>query len=70
MSGAGSRPRISGSDSGGGPSLFDPFPSRPRGMHHLTYDRLWRRYENAEQRSLAGLAQLAARLHDRLRSRR
>jgi len=55
---------------GGGPSLLDPFPRRPRGMHRRTYARLLGKYDRAEQQSLTGLAQLASRLHDRVRHRR
>ena len=33
---------------GGGPSLLDPFPPKPRGMHWSTYERLQRRAYAAE----------------------
>jgi hypothetical protein len=36
---------------GGGPSLFDPFPDKPRGMHWSTYDRLRARAQASEARS-------------------
>jgi hypothetical protein len=44
---------------GGGPSLMEPFPERPTGMHHTTYWRLFTEYREAER---ASLAELAARL--------
>lgn len=34
---------------GGGPSLIDPFPDRPRGMHWRTYERLRARAEASEE---------------------
>jgi hypothetical protein len=33
---------------GGGPSLIDPFPHRPRGMHRSTYERLRARAQASE----------------------
>jgi hypothetical protein len=36
---------------GGGPSLFDPFPDKPRGMHWRTYERLRARAQASETRS-------------------
>jgi hypothetical protein len=40
---------------GGGPSLFDPFPDKPRGMHWSTYDRLRARAQASEARSYSFL---------------
>jgi hypothetical protein len=40
---------------GGSASLMDEFPARPKGMHRRTYDRLQRRSEAAESRSLMGM---------------
>jgi hypothetical protein len=40
---------------GGGPSLFDPFPDKPKGMHWRTYLRLRARAQAAEAFSLASL---------------
>jgi hypothetical protein len=40
---------------GGGPSLFDPFPDKPRGMHWSTYDRLRARAQVSEARSFSFL---------------
>lgn len=35
---------------GGGPNLLEPFPSRPKGMHAHTYNRLRRTYVTAAAR--------------------
>jgi len=40
---------------GGGPSLFDPFPDKPRGMHWRTYERLRARAQASEARSFSFL---------------
>jgi hypothetical protein len=40
---------------GGGPSLFDPFPDKPRGMHWSTYDRLRARAQASEAHSFSFL---------------
>jgi hypothetical protein len=29
---------------GGSPSLFDPFPAKPKGMWTSTYQRLWKQF--------------------------
>lgn len=42
---------------GGGPSLSEPFPDKPKGMHWRTYWRLTREADHAERVSLAGMAQ-------------
>jgi hypothetical protein len=47
---------------GGDPSLLDPFPDKPSGMHWRTYDRLRQRAEAAEQRSYAPLWRHLGRL--------
>jgi hypothetical protein len=36
---------------GGGPSLFDPFPDKPRGMHWSTYERLRAQAQASEAHS-------------------
>lgn len=36
---------------GGSPSLLEPFPAKPKGMHWATYSRLKERAEEAESRS-------------------
>jgi len=40
---------------GGGPSLVDPFPDKPRGMHWSTYDRLRARAQASEALSASFL---------------
>jgi hypothetical protein len=40
---------------GGGPSLFDPFPDKPRGMHWSTYERLRARAQASGARSYSFL---------------
>jgi hypothetical protein len=42
---------------GGGPSVLDPFPEKPRGMHWRTYDRLRAKATAAEARSMALIAE-------------
>jgi len=46
---------------GGSASLMDAFPERPKGMHRRTYDRLQRRCESAESRSLMGMMKFLER---------
>jgi hypothetical protein len=38
---------------GGGPSLLDPFPEKPRGMHRLTYYWFMNKAAAAQERSIA-----------------
>ena len=38
---------------GGGPSLLDPFPSRPPRMHRQTYNRLLVKTIAAQEREIA-----------------
>jgi hypothetical protein len=51
---------------GGNASLMDAFPDKPRGMHWRTYDRLQRRCEAAESRSLMGVMRFLERHRSRL----
>jgi hypothetical protein len=40
---------------GGSANMMEPFPERPKGMHHDTYMRLFREHHEAEKEHLAGL---------------
>jgi hypothetical protein len=40
---------------GGSRSMLEPFPERPKGMHHKTYMRLRWEYDEAEMEELAGM---------------
>jgi hypothetical protein len=41
---------------GGSGTIFDPTPSRPKGMHFTTYRRLAREYETARYNSVIEFA--------------
>jgi hypothetical protein len=47
---------------GGGESLSEAFPEKPKGMHWRRYSRLRRRHDRAFARSLMGLAKSTERL--------
>ncbi len=40
---------------GGSANMTEPFPERPKGMHHDTYMRLWWEHHEAEMEQLAGM---------------
>ncbi len=40
---------------GGSANMLEPFPERPKGMHHDTYMRLFLEHHEAEQERLAGM---------------
>ena len=50
---------------GGSPNMLDEFPDKPKHMHWLTYDRLRRSHDIAEQRSTIGLMRFVNRLNHR-----
>ena len=39
---------------GGSANMMDPFPEKPKGMHHDTYMRLFWKHHEAEMEQLAG----------------
>lgn len=51
---------------GGSPSLVDPFPAKPKGMHWTTYERRRARALAYERQSLEGLQSTLARLQRRV----
>ena len=40
---------------GGSANMLEPFPERPKGMHHDTYMRLFWEHHEAEMEQLAGM---------------
>jgi hypothetical protein len=40
---------------GGSANMTKPFPEKPKGMHHDTYDRLWWKHHEAEMEQFAGM---------------
>jgi hypothetical protein len=40
---------------GGSANMMEPFPERPKGMHHKTYWRLREQHDEAEMAQLAGM---------------
>jgi len=47
---------------GGGESVTEAFPEKPKGMHWRRYNRLRRRHGQAFERSLMGLSKSVERL--------
>ena len=41
----------------GSANMMEPFPKRPKGMHHDTYMRLFWEHHEAEMEHLAGMRQ-------------
>lgn len=39
----------------GSPSMMEPFPEKPKGMHHDTYMKLSWEHDEAEMEHLAGM---------------
>jgi hypothetical protein len=40
---------------GGSANMTEPFPEKPKGMHHDTYERLWWEHHAAEMEQLLGM---------------
>ena len=40
---------------GGSANMMEPFPEKPKGMHHDTYIRMFSEYQEAEMEQLAGM---------------
>src|SRR5215208_5411050 len=47
---------------GGSANMMKPFPDKPKGMHWLTYERLWREHHEADMEQLAGMREWLDRL--------
>jgi len=47
---------------GGSANMMEPFPERPKGMHHDTYMRLFWEHHEAEWEHLVGLREWADKL--------
>jgi hypothetical protein len=51
---------------GGSASMMEPFPQRPKGMHHETYWRLRVEHDEAEMEKLAGMREWLDRLEKKV----
>jgi hypothetical protein len=51
---------------GGSANMLEPFPARPKGMHHRTYMRLFREHHDAEWEHLHGLRECLDQLQKRV----
>ena len=47
---------------GGSANMMEPFPQRPKGMHHETYMRLFWEHDEAEMAQLAGMREWVDRM--------
>ncbi len=51
---------------GGGTNMLEPFPERPKGMHHNTYMRMFWEHDEAHREELAGMRQWLDKLKQRV----
>lgn len=51
---------------GGSANMMEPFPERPKGMHHDTYMRLWWEHHEAEMEHLMGMRGWLDKLQGRI----
>ena len=51
---------------GGSANMTEPFPERPKGMHHDTYMKLFRKYDEAHAEELAGMREWLDKLQRRI----
>ncbi len=51
---------------GGSANMTEPFPERPRGMHHDTYMKLYWKYDEAHAEELAGMREWLDKLKRRV----
>jgi hypothetical protein len=52
---------------GGSANMMEPFPDKPKGMHHDTYVRLFLEHHEAEWKHLAGMRECLDKLQKRVR---
>jgi hypothetical protein len=52
---------------GGSANMMEPFPERPKGMHHKTYMRLFWEHHEAEREQLAGMREWLDKLEKKVR---
>jgi hypothetical protein len=51
---------------GGSANMMEPFPEKPKGMHHDTYMRLWWENHEAEMKQLAGMREWLDKLEQKV----
>ena len=49
---------------GGSANMMEPFPERPKGMHHDTYMRVFCKHHEAHMEELAGMREWLDKLQD------
>jgi hypothetical protein len=51
---------------GGSANMMEPFPEKPKGMHHDTYMRMFWEHHEAEMEQLAGMREWLDKLESKL----